>query len=136
MAALKSADKETILLKSFMLQIADKIAENERANLIYTGDCLAQVASQTAANLFAEGYEIKHPILRPLIGFDKEEIIKVARAIDTYDTSIIPYKDVCSINAQNPNTHVDSKAMEGLLSEYKIKKIVTRTLKLVKVVEK
>lgn len=136
MSVLKSLDKETILLKSFMLHVADKIAEEEEANLIYTGDCLAQVASQTSANLYAENYGIKRPIMRPLIGFDKEEITAVARRIDTYECSLLPYKDVCSINASNPNTHVDAREMEELVSKYKIKKILPRTLKLAKVIEK
>ena len=82
LAALKSGSAETILLKSFMLRLAEKVAEREHANLIYTGDCLGQVASQTSGNLLAEGQGIGLPIMRPLVGFEdrqKAEILSWER---------------------------------------------------------
>ncbi len=136
LAALKSGSSETVLLKSFMLHVADKIADANNAPVLYTGDCLGQVSSQTSRNLLAEGYGVEHPILRPLIGFDKTEIIEIARKIGTYDISIKPYKDVCSINAKNPSTNVPVESIKQMHKAYKIKGIVARTIKLAKVIEK
>ena len=69
------------------------------------------------------------PVLRPLIGFDKQEIIKMAKQIGTYELSILPYKDVCSINSKNPKTYTDIDRMKLLKKETKLKSIVSRTLK-------
>ncbi len=130
LAALQSRRNETVLLKYFMLHVAEKVAEKEDASLIFTGDCLGQVASQTPLNLLSEGQGIKHPILRPLIGFDKEEIIKTARQIGTYELSIAKYMDVCSINVRNPSTGVQPDKILQLAKECKIKSVISKTLKL------
>jgi len=71
-----------------MLRVAGKIAEKENADTIITGDSLGQVASQTLENLLVESEATETPIIRPLIGFDKEETIKIAKKIGTYELSI------------------------------------------------
>ncbi len=129
MGALKARKYELILLKAFMLMLAEKVASFEEAGMIFTGESLGQVASQTPSNLAAAEDGIKIPILRPLVGFDKQEIIKVAKAIGTYEVSILQYKDVCSINSRNPKTHTSIAKIKELKKDTKIKSIVTRTVK-------
>lgn len=129
MAAIKTKRYELVLMKAFMLRIAERIAEKEGAEAIITGDSLGQVASQTMPNLASEQQQVKMPILRPLIGLDKLEIIDLARRIGTYEESIKPYKDVCSINARNPTTHSSISATGRLAKEIKIDSVVTRSLK-------
>ncbi len=125
---------ELILLKAFMLRLAERVAKREHALNVFTGESLGQVASQTPGNLLASQSGTKLPILRPLIGFDKEEIIRVARAIGTYDDSIRPYKDVCSLNARNPTLSADAEMTRKMLREMNMSSIVTRSLKLARIV--
>ncbi len=117
-----------VLLKHFMLKLAEKIAEKEHATAIVTGESLGQVASQTLENLSAESVHIKMPILRPLIGFDKEEIINLAKKIGTYNISILPYKDVCSIEARNPRTKCRKEEILELAKKVKLGSVVKRTI--------
>ncbi len=86
-----------ILYRRFMMKIAEKIAELEYAKAIYTGEALGQVASQTIDNITVVEESVKLPILRPLIGFDKQEIIAKAQEIGTYDISILPHQDCCTL---------------------------------------
>ena len=130
MAALKSGRYELVLLKSFMLGVAEKIADKENAELIFTGESLGQVASQTASNLRSEQLGIKLPVLRPLVGFDKEEIIKIARAIGTYEESVKEYKDVCSINSKNPKTHTSPEKLKEVIKSTGMRKIISQSLKI------
>ncbi|MFH1835610.1 MAG: hypothetical protein ABH851_05430 [Methanobacteriota archaeon] len=86
----KSCDNkfQCVLCKRMMLRIAGKIAEKENAGAIITGDSLGQVASQTIENLLVESQATETPIIRPLIGFDKEETILISKKIGTYELSI------------------------------------------------
>jgi len=77
-----------VMCKRFLLRYGAEIARREGADAIVTGDSLGQVASQTLDNLFVEQYGLKFPVLRPLIGFDKEDIVKIAKGIGTYEISI------------------------------------------------
>ena len=94
-----SADKEyrVILYRRYMLRIAEQIARKENAQAIVTGDNLAQVASQTLSNLHTISAATSLTILRPLLTFDKQEIINVAKQIGTYELSIQPHEDCCSL---------------------------------------
>ena len=87
----------TIIMRRFMMRIAEKVAERTKAGAIVTGECLGQVASQTIEAMKATGSVCSLPILRPVVGMDKEEIVTIARKIDTYDTSILPYEDCCTV---------------------------------------
>lgn len=120
---------EPVLFKAFLLRLAEKVAAKEGASSVYTGDSLGQVASQTASNLVAEQRGTKLPIMRPLVGFDKEEIVEVARRIGTYGTSIKRYPDVCSINARHPKTSTKPEALSGMLKQMGITGVVSRSLK-------
>lgn len=86
-----------IIYRRFMLRIAEAIASREGALALVTGDSLGQVASQTLENLRTISTVTNLPIFRPLIGSDKEEIMRVARQIGTYDISILPDQDCCSL---------------------------------------
>jgi thiamine biosynthesis protein ThiI len=85
----------TVLLRMAMMECAEKIAAETRAKCLITGESLSQVASQTIENLNCTESRITLPVLRPLIGDDKESIIRLAEKIGTYATSILPYEDCC-----------------------------------------
>ncbi len=95
-----------ILYRRFMMKIINKIALDENAKAIVTGDNIGQVASQTLENINCIQSASLLPVLSPLIGMNKEEIIEIARKIGTYETSTIPGEDCCSFMiAENPETH-------------------------------
>lgn len=87
----------TILMRRFMMRIADRIARDNGCGALVTGENLGQVASQTMSAMGVTENVSTVPVLRPLIGFDKEEIIRLARKIGTFDTSILPYEDCCTV---------------------------------------
>lgn len=128
-AAIGTGRYQLILLKSFMLTTAERIAKKEGANLIFTGESIGQVASQTAPNLLAESYGVKIPVIRPLAGFDKEEIIRKAKEIGTYEYSLLPYRDVCSINMKHPKTEARYEKIAELRKEIHMNRIVGRSIK-------
>ena len=86
-----------LLYRRVMLKIAQTIAEENHLNSLVTGDSLSQVASQTIENLVVQNRAVSMPILRPIISFNKDQIINVARKIDTFSTSIEPHQDCCSL---------------------------------------
>ncbi|MFW6344115.1 MAG: tRNA uracil 4-sulfurtransferase ThiI [Sediminispirochaetaceae bacterium] len=90
-------EEVTLLMRAGMVKIAEKIAARFGAGALVTGESLSQVASQTIESLRFTGSMTDLPVLRPLIGFDKEEIIRLTREIGTYETSILPYEDCCTI---------------------------------------
>lgn len=95
----------TIVSRRFMGRIAEDIATIEKACAVVTGESLGQVASQTISNLAAIDEIFKIPVFRPLIGMDKEEIVKIAQHIDTYDISISPGIDCCTLfSPKRPET--------------------------------
>jgi len=87
----------TIIMRRFMMRIAERIAQDNGCTALVTGDNLGQVASQTAQALAVSEECAGIPVFRPLIAFDKREIIDIARMIGTYDTSILPYEDCCTV---------------------------------------
>jgi len=96
----------TIIMRRFMMRIAESIAIERNAKVLITGESIGQVASQTLEGLVATSHVVSMPILRPLIGFDKIEIMDKARKIGTYETSILPYEDCCTIFvSKHPTTH-------------------------------
>ncbi|MDR1411753.1 MAG: tRNA 4-thiouridine(8) synthase ThiI, partial [Spirochaetaceae bacterium] len=84
---------KTVLLRMAMMECAEKLARMKRLKCLISGESLSQVASQTIENIACTGSRISIPVLRPLIGMDKEEIIRIAEKIGTYETSILPYED-------------------------------------------
>ena len=87
----------TILSRRFMMKIAGRIAEREGINALITGESLGQVASQTIEGISVTNKAVDIPILRPLIGVDKVDIIDIARDIETFETSILPFEDCCTV---------------------------------------
>ena len=87
----------TIIIRRFMMRIAERIVEKTGAGSLMTGESLGQVASQTQEGLAATNAVVSKPVLRPLIGMDKQEIVKIAEDIGTFETSILPYEDCCTI---------------------------------------
>ncbi|MCL5433450.1 MAG: tRNA 4-thiouridine(8) synthase ThiI [Candidatus Marsarchaeota archaeon] len=120
---------ELVIFKHFLYMMAHKIALKENANVIVTGESIGQVASQTVKNLIATEEGIKEFIMRPLIGFDKQEIIDIAKKLNTYELSIKPYVDVCSLKVKNPSTSVDAKIVKRLYKKFNIKKVESSSLK-------
>ncbi|WP_099204764.1 tRNA uracil 4-sulfurtransferase ThiI [Scatolibacter rhodanostii] len=98
-------DLNTVILRRYMLRAAEKIAELEGCGALITGESLGQVASQTMQAIACTDAVVSMPVFRPLIGSDKSEIVKTAYQIDTYDISIEPYEDCCTIfTPKHPRT--------------------------------
>lgn len=85
------------IMRRFMMRIAERLAKKYGCGAIITGESLGQVASQTLESITSTNAVATLPVLRPLIGFDKDEIIEIAKRIDTFETSILPYEDCCTI---------------------------------------
>ena len=99
------AETRMIVYRRTMFRIAEMVLDKEKGEALLTGDCMGQVASQTLDNLGVIHSAAKHPVLTPLLGFDKEETIKIAKEIGTYEPSIEPYCDCCSFMiAKHPRT--------------------------------
>ena len=90
-------NENTLLMRACMVKIANEIAQRRACKAIVTGEALSQVASQTLESLAFTDSLSELPIFRPLIGLDKLEIIQISRQIGTYETSILPYDDCCTI---------------------------------------
>ncbi len=90
-------DELTIIMRRYMMRIAEEIAKKSNCLGLITGESIGQVASQTMQSLMATNDVCTMPVYRPLIGFDKQEIVEVSEKIDTYETSIQPYEDCCTI---------------------------------------
>ena len=87
----------TIIMRRYMMRIAEEFARRDKCLALVTGEAIGQVASQTIQSLVCTDAVCKMPVFRPLIGFDKQEIVKVAERIGTYETSILPFEDCCTI---------------------------------------
>ena len=117
----------TLIMRRFMMRIAERVARLEHAEALITGESIGQVASQTMAALGTTDSVVDMPVFRPVIGFDKAEIVDLARKIGTFETSSLPYEDCCTVftprhPATNPKMEKilegESKLdMEGLIEE-------------------
>lgn len=102
----------TIIMRRYMMRIAESIAKDTECLGLITGESIGQVASQTMASLVATNEVCDLPVYRPLIGFDKQEIVEVSEKIGTYETSILPYEDCCTIFvAKHPVTKPNLKVI-------------------------
>ena len=112
-------DELTIIMRRYMMRIAEYFAREDDCLGLITGESIGQVASQTMHSLAATNDVCTLPVYRPLIGFDKQEIVEVAEKINTYETSILPYEDCCTIfvakhPVTKPNSGVIRKSEEKL----------------------
>ncbi len=87
----------TLVMRRFMMRIAQRVAKRCGAKALVTGESLGQVASQTMDAMTVTGQVVSIPVLRPVVGMDKEEIVQISRKLGTYDTSILPYEDCCTV---------------------------------------
>ena len=95
----------TLIMRRFMMKIAEKIAYNNKCSALVTGESIGQVASQTMEALCVTDNAVSMPVFRPVIGMDKDEIVVLARKIGTFETSILPYEDCCTVFApKHPKT--------------------------------
>ena len=108
-------EKETtVIMRRLMMKIAERIAVSEESRALITGEALGQVASQTLESLCVTNDAVSMPVFRPLIGFDKDEIMELARKIGTYETSILPYEDCCTVFvAKHPVTKPDLETLRA-----------------------
>ncbi len=116
-------DELTIIMRRYMMRIAEHFADSRGALGLVTGESIGQVASQTMASLLCTNDVCELPVYRPLIGMDKQEIIAISEKIGTYDTSILPYEDCCTIFvAKHPVTRPRLSAIER--SEEKLADVI------------
>ncbi len=127
----------TIIMRRYMMKIAEKIAEQEGCLGLITGESIGQVASQTMQSLAATNEVCNMPVYRPLIAFDKKDIVEIAKKIDTFETSIQPFEDCCTIFvAKHPVTKPSLKVIkrsEEKLDE-KIEEMIETALKTVEII--
>ena len=108
-----------------MMRISDMIAKANGAGALVTGENLGQVASQTMEAMAVTEKCTTLPVLRPLVGMDKEEIVRMARKIGTFDTSILPYEDCCTVfTPKHPRTKPNLKEVEEAESLLDIERLV------------
>ncbi len=107
-------DYFTLLLRRFMMRLAMKVADAHWCESVITGESIGQVASQTMQALVVTDIIADRPVFRPLIGNDKDDIIKIAREIDTFETSILPYEDCCTVfTPRHPKTRPELAKVEA-----------------------
>lgn len=98
-------DYFTLIMRRIMMRIAERISREHHSLALITGESLGQVASQTLPAIVETDSVVNMPVLRPLIGMDKDEIIRISKAIDTFETSILPYEDCCTVfTPKHPKT--------------------------------
>ncbi|NLO08573.1 MAG: tRNA 4-thiouridine(8) synthase ThiI [Clostridiales bacterium] len=107
-------DELTIIMRRYMMRIAERLAEEENCLGLVTGESIGQVASQTMHSLASTNEVCSMPVYRPLVAFDKNDIVDIAKKIDTYETSILPYEDCCTIFvAKHPVTKPNLKRIRN-----------------------
>lgn len=119
----------TLIMRRFMMRIAQRIAEKEDSKALITGESLGQVASQTLNALACTDAVVNMPVFRPLIGLDKDEIIKVSRKIDTFDISIEPYEDCCTVfTPKHPKTKPQISVLENAEKALDVEALIDRAI--------
>ena len=119
----------TLIMRRFMMRIAEAVAKKAGASALVTGESLGQVASQTMLSLGVTEAVTTIPVLRPLIGMDKVEIIRMARRIGTYDTSILPYEDCCTVfTPRHPCTRPVLADIEAAESALDVEGLIAKAL--------
>lgn len=131
-------DELTIIMRRYMMRIAQQLAEENNCLGLVTGESIGQVASQTMHSLAATDEVCTIPVYRPLIGFDKQEIVELSQKIDTYETSILPFEDCCTIfvakhPVTKPNLDMIHRSEEKLVE--KIDQMVKEALDTIEVVK-
>ena len=111
------------------MRISERLAEKSGSLALITGESLGQVASQTLPALVTTDAVTSIPVLRPLIGMDKEEIIRISRKIDAFETSILPYEDCCTVfTPKHPKTRPTLAACEEAESALNIEELIEKAI--------
>ena len=131
-------DELTLIMRRYMMRIAEEFARRDGCLGLVTGESIGQVASQTMQSLAATNDVCTMPVYRPLIGFDKQDIVDVAEKIDTYETSILPFEDCCTIfvakhPVTKPNIEVIRRSEENLAE--KIDELMQTALDTAEIIE-
>jgi tRNA uracil 4-sulfurtransferase len=119
----------TVVFRRFIMRAAERVALYRKAPALVTGDSVGQVASQTLTNINVVARATHLPILRPLIAMDKQEIITIAQAIGTYELSIQPYQDPCSLHAQRPAIRASLDDVRKVEDQIGVEDLLKETLK-------
>ena len=119
----------TLITRRFMMRIAERLAKDYGALALITGESLGQVASQTMEALTCTDAVVDMPVFRPLIGLDKTEIMEIAEKIDTYETSILPYEDCCTVfTPRHPVTKPKVETMPTVESKLDVEALVSEAV--------
>ena len=117
----------TIIMRRLMMEIAQRICEKNDITALITGESVGQVASQTMGAIVCTDNACRMPVFRPVIGMDKTEIIEIARKIDTFETSIEPYEDCCTVfTPKHPKTRPTIEMIEEAEKALDIEALVDR----------
>lgn len=123
----------TIIMRRFMMKISEKIAINNKCSALITGESLGQVASQTIGAIACTDAVCNIPVFRPLIGMDKDEIVSISRKIETFETSIEPYEDCCTVfTPKHPRTRPVMKYVVQAENELDVDGLIDRALESLK----
>lgn len=129
-------EQMTLIMRRFMMRISERIAKKHGSKALITGESVGQVASQTIAALDATNAVVDMPVLQPLIGMDKPEIIERSIAIDAYDTSILPYEDCCTVfTPKHPVTNPKRRNLEESEKHLDIEGLIEKALDGVEMIE-
>lgn len=119
----------TLIMRRFMMRIAQRLARRSENLALITGESLGQVASQTMPALVCTDAVCRMPVLRPLIGMDKEEIVRISRAIGTFETSTLPYEDCCTVfTPKHPRTRPSPAAVEKEEAKLPVDELIEKAL--------
>lgn len=119
----------TIIMRRFMMKLSQRIAEQNDCSALITGESLAQVASQTIGAIACTDAVCTMPVFRPVIGMDKEEIVQIARKIDTFETSILPFDDCCTVfTPKHPRTKPKLKFVEQAEEALDVERLIETAL--------
>ena len=122
-------DELTIIMRRYMMRIAEELGKKSGCLGLITGESIGQVASQTLPALVTTDSVVNMPVLRPLIGMDKEEIIKISRNIDTFETSILPYEDCCTVfTPKHPKTRPTLESCIEAERELQVERLVEKAV--------
>jgi len=122
-------DFTTLIMRACMMAVAHKLAYKVHAQCLITGESLAQVASQTVENLRVTDSFTSFPVFRPLIGIDKEDTINIAKRIDTFETSILPYEDCCVLfSPKHPVLRADYEGTREMYEKMHIEELIDKAI--------
>lgn len=124
----------TIIMRRMMMKIAEIVAVRENCGALITGECVGQVASQTMYALAVTNAAVDLPVFRPLIGMDKEDVVLLSRKIDTFDISIQPYEDCCTIfTPKHPRTRPQLKYVKKAEDALDVNALITAAVSTIKI---